>query len=704
MAVISKTDLENAKLDADDLASFVSDTAGNVTPRTGGTYPNIRQLVANFNAVLAEQEIEEETATAQAVIATNKAAEAAASAASIGDVHTYMSVLAKRFEGYGPGSFVAGQADWVRTMRNNLTKYYFDTRAGNNANDASSPQKSKIDAISTYSAVKTTAASLLFRNGQQHLFQAVANPGPAFPQFGGVSLTLNPLCLGNYGSGALAPPLIDTRYLVTETWTSVTTDIWEATLPVDSTVFGTSGAAPNVNGPRPTLWVKPDKTSENIGTRLPWITGGASASANNTALAALPGEGVTVRAPNGSGFETAGDIRSTGATLTSLVVRVKRPSGVNPNTERLFLVNRGASVVFYGGWHGSFTLVPGMGKDSASFSPADIGYGVLYREIPWGEEVTIYGHGHAGVGCMNTTGKFSGIGVPCEGDVSFPVGRTDGYAVHRFDPGFDLRDQFLYNQSIYAANASNGIGMHGSGTPNEGYRGWIIPDDITIKNCANGISPDLLMEGFYHYGRLDVEAQNIVNAYTTPYIRVASKGGLAKAIPAQQAFVQFSSAPPNGYIVDVGSDNLEEVLWLDASAILPSSPTFHAATLAICNSLAAPVAMNKLILRNVRDKNTGLYSYRLVTSTGFYINANRFWLDLRAGTKLNNAFTTDVDLIASPSRMPDRLSWAAGVQWGLGNKTFTQIEAAYAAAGRTCTIAPGAIAINVAGTVIDVKV
>ena len=83
MAVISKTDLENAKLDADDLASFVSDTAGTVTPRTGSTYPNIRQLVANFDAVLAEQEVEEETATAAAAVATTKAAEAASSAADL---------------------------------------------------------------------------------------------------------------------------------------------------------------------------------------------------------------------------------------------------------------------------------------------------------------------------------------------------------------------------------------------------------------------------------------------------------------------------------------------------------------------------------------------------------------------------------------------------------------------------------------------
>lgn len=86
MAVISKTDLENAKLDADDLALFISDTAGTVAPRTGGTYPNIRQLVADFDAVLAEQVVEEETATAQAVIATTQAgiatAQATAAAAS----------------------------------------------------------------------------------------------------------------------------------------------------------------------------------------------------------------------------------------------------------------------------------------------------------------------------------------------------------------------------------------------------------------------------------------------------------------------------------------------------------------------------------------------------------------------------------------------------------------------------------------------
>jgi len=85
MATISKTDLENAKLDVDDLASFVSDEAGTVTPRIGDPYPNARQLVENFNEVLAEQVVQEEIATAQAAIAVAAAADAEAVAGALGD-------------------------------------------------------------------------------------------------------------------------------------------------------------------------------------------------------------------------------------------------------------------------------------------------------------------------------------------------------------------------------------------------------------------------------------------------------------------------------------------------------------------------------------------------------------------------------------------------------------------------------------------
>lgn len=45
MAVITKADLENAKLDAADLGDFVNSASGDVTPRLGSAYPNMRKLV-----------------------------------------------------------------------------------------------------------------------------------------------------------------------------------------------------------------------------------------------------------------------------------------------------------------------------------------------------------------------------------------------------------------------------------------------------------------------------------------------------------------------------------------------------------------------------------------------------------------------------------------------------------------------------------
>lgn len=629
-------------------------------------------------------------------------------AASLSTVNAYLPELAKRFEGYGPGSFVAGQADWVCTARARLTSYFFDTRIGSSSFNGLQPMSPKAEGVTTYNAAPTATASFLFRNGQQHMLRGTAATGANFPQFGNPST--NPVavqCLGNYGSGATSPPLIDTRYLVTETWTNVTGDIWETTLPVETTVFGASGAAPNVTTARPTLWLKADTDSDSIGTRLPWITGGANAAANNTALAALSGVGVTVRAINGSGFETAGEVRSTGGTLSSLVVRVKRLSGINPNSERLLFVNRGVSVSFNGGWHGSFTLTPAMGKDSASFSAlATTTFGTP-KEIPWAEEVTVYGGGHCGVGCFNTTGKFSGIGVPIEGESNFAQGRTGGYAVHRFSPGIDLRDQWLYNQSLYAANCQVSISMHGAGTVGEGYRGWIVPDDITIVNCTSGISPDLLTQGFYHYGRLDITAtESVVNNYNTPYIRIAAKGGQCVTASAQIKMASFANV--GGRTIDIGSDNLAEPLWLDASAIIPGSPSFHAAKLFTTSDFGAAGAMNILILRNVRDKlgKAGALAgkaFRLDDGS-YYVNSNKVWLDLRAGTTLQNAFSFNTaDLSTAPEKLPLQLSWASGVQFGLGNHTFAEIQAAYATLGRTCTIASGAIAVNIAGDVIDVK-
>lgn len=45
MAVITKTDLENAKIDAENLADFVNAASGDIVPREGANYPNARKLV-----------------------------------------------------------------------------------------------------------------------------------------------------------------------------------------------------------------------------------------------------------------------------------------------------------------------------------------------------------------------------------------------------------------------------------------------------------------------------------------------------------------------------------------------------------------------------------------------------------------------------------------------------------------------------------
>ncbi len=47
MAVITREQLENAAEDAADLAAFVNDAPGTVTPREGEPYPNLRQIVAD---------------------------------------------------------------------------------------------------------------------------------------------------------------------------------------------------------------------------------------------------------------------------------------------------------------------------------------------------------------------------------------------------------------------------------------------------------------------------------------------------------------------------------------------------------------------------------------------------------------------------------------------------------------------------------
>lgn len=52
MTVVTKTQLENASLDAESLAEFVNDPPGWVTTRTGETYKNLAKLNADFNADL----------------------------------------------------------------------------------------------------------------------------------------------------------------------------------------------------------------------------------------------------------------------------------------------------------------------------------------------------------------------------------------------------------------------------------------------------------------------------------------------------------------------------------------------------------------------------------------------------------------------------------------------------------------------------
>lgn len=76
--VITETDLENAKVDANALSAIV-----NGGPTDPDVVTRLGVVVKPIAKVIAAQVLQEETATAQAAIATEKAAEAAASAASV---------------------------------------------------------------------------------------------------------------------------------------------------------------------------------------------------------------------------------------------------------------------------------------------------------------------------------------------------------------------------------------------------------------------------------------------------------------------------------------------------------------------------------------------------------------------------------------------------------------------------------------------
>jgi len=617
-------------------------------------------------------------------------AAAVATAATKAELKDATSAL-KSFSQESAVSLPTGMADSLSAERMLDPVTYIDKITGV---DAAGRGTRSYKAVQSFGYIYNPAApadtTVLFRNGQQHML---------IPNADGNSLYIGNIThrttIAGYGPEGNYGACLDTRMpLAGQIWTA-SGGGWSTTVMLRNSLnFGTAGA--NIAGVHLMLWNVPAPHDDVLGSQFELKIGNANPAANDAAVDATADVDAWSIKYVG---QVAGEIRGLPHVGDTYVLHIKLADGSDPNGKPLFLADFNSGVNLTAGAHGHVVIIGTTGKDSANFAPmgnASLG------QIPWFESLTMLGvGGHGGVGPKCTVGDFRAVGVPIPGENTYSVGQTGGGGCHNFSAGFNLSNQYLYNGSIHTYNFGvAGCYAHGSGGGGEAYRGWNVGGDIVQDNCTAGFEIEItLNEGFKHYGRLILTGgQTGVNSYPGQYFQLAGRGGLFKPGNFQATLASFTGSGARTTII--GSDNPDEIFILDAALVNAAAPDFHGPKL-YARSLSDMGAAPTLILKHVEDHTVvvpGVANKFQIPDSGF--DPNNPYVNLHLiGSKLGDMWPA----FDFAPHWPSSLYIDGNSEIGFHGRTWAQIEAAMAALGNTCTILPGAKAVNAAGDVVDIK-
>lgn len=453
--------------------------------------------------------------------------------------------------------------------------------------------------------------------------------------------------------------------LSANTWTLNSGTVWQTNVTFrDEMLGGGSSASTAYHG----VWVND--------VFMEWMVGGANIAANIASVIAKPGS-FTIHA-NGSSNQ---DPRvSTLAAGTVYVVYLNMPDASNPNTKNVKIIDQNGYFFDDNVFVSGVRFTGNAGKDlTACFNATG-------TKVFQNCEFNGFGcHGHVGPaefhGCKFLGNARKGMALSGTADQTFS-------GINLFYAAVFPREITLSDLEI--ANTVYAIFGHGIDPQVDGYPKITFNGIIKTTNCVYGINwgfkiPITQVNAYCDFRELGTCAFSMTSHYTNTY---CDGGG----------FISMKKLASSGRanLVDFGNGNyirLKNYIFQAGNALDAGgfAQTFRLWDGFYATDTANPPTLELDGCIDVGWKTTARFVLNDGSSAFFPLNAK---LILSNGTILGNLST-----LAAQTNFPKRLDVGAGCQFGFGDRTGPQIEAALTAAGIPFSISGQTTIVNRDGSI-----
>lgn len=529
--------------------------------------------------------------------------------------------------------------------------YWVDAIDGSDANDGTT-SATPVKTLTQARTLAATGKTIAMRKDQ------------LFPRASPAAVDEN---LMAYGTGTYGPRVDARQNLSGKTWTDQGSGVFKTSITLsDVTVAGGVGSSTTNFG----VWF-----GELFGT---WQVGGADIAANLTALAAT--SGVLAFAVNKTGSTTQ-DIRSDTASTGPFDLYVKMPDGLTPQGRDVLCSDKSTVGTFDSRTLIGVELIGSFGKDSSGVSSfATIVNLADCVARDFGE--------HGWVGPANLT-RHTAIGKSRPGAAGATRGQSAGAGVNFYTNTYNSTRTLTVN-GLSVQNTAKGLYCHGSG--NQGYKSLVISGaPVVFQNVRTGFDCDtagagllpMFVDGIFCTARVEMSGGIDAGWECDGNWRFTGGGSVVlTSTPYANTTVLVNMYGDQSYM------ELKDYTFecLKANDVSFKNQLCNRAT---SNSFATPT----LILDNCQD--ISVVANRLLWVRGASpATSEQTHLILKGGTQL-----WDLADAASRINFPASLTVEAGCQFGWGDRTGPQIEAALTTAGVPFSISGQTTIVGLSGTV-----
>lgn len=411
------------------------------------------------------------------------------------------------------------------------------------------------------------------------------------------------------------------------------------------------------------------------GELMTWVVGGASVSANITAMATTPGDSFTARRFGGSNQDPR---LETVSSETRYEIWAHLSDNTDPTGQAIKMTGSNLVVNASGGPYKNLRFIGNYGKDGNKFSaPADAPAGTI-ATIEDVDILDVPAHGQ--VGPVNGAGVITITGRSIAGSgLSF----SSGGAINVFT-NIDALDQDLTFQTVDATDCGFAFYGHPS-SASGGYRSVTIAS-LNALRCQYGIAFDPRSDSTPFVSTCTVGAvdfEKIERAFTADGDLTVGGGTIVFAgndvVGMHSALRILTNFRRGGKTF-----TLRNLTW---DFNVPSGG-FGVYILALCGSYAEQPT---LVLDNCVDASPAARKAHMYDP-----NAGQPHIEITGGSILG-------DLLTSPSQtaLPASLTVTAGCTFGFGNRTGPDIESYLTAQGIPHSISHDTTIVNRSGTVLS---